>query len=185
MQLDRLVAFHKTLGDKTRLRILALLKKGPLHGQALAGKLGLKAPTITHHMTKLREIGLVSQRRDKNTIYFHLEEDRLARMSSAILNLSEPEFVVGDEKSKVVANFTDGSGRLTQLPAQRKKRLMLLEYMLRGLEQGRAYEEREVNEHIKQFYDDYATVRREFIMSHFMFRQDGVYELNPRDMWPI
>lgn len=50
MQLDRLVNFHKTVGDKTRLRIIGLLKEGPLHGQAIAGKLGLTPPTISHHI---------------------------------------------------------------------------------------------------------------------------------------
>ena len=41
MQLNELVNFHKTIGDKTRIRIISLLKEGPLHGQAIAGKLGL------------------------------------------------------------------------------------------------------------------------------------------------
>lgn len=65
MQLNRLVNFHKTMGDKTRIRIISLLKNGPLHGQAIAGKLGLTAPTISHHIAKLREIDLVYQRREK------------------------------------------------------------------------------------------------------------------------
>lgn len=77
MQLSRLVNFHKTLGDPTRIRILALLRHGPLHGQAIAGKLGLKPPTITHHMAKLRDIGLINERRDKNTIYFSLNVKNL------------------------------------------------------------------------------------------------------------
>ena len=68
MQLNRIVAFHKALGDETRIRIIALLQHGPLHGQAIAGNLSLKPPTITHHMAKLREVGLINERRDKNTI---------------------------------------------------------------------------------------------------------------------
>ncbi|BDG35728.1 hypothetical protein B4119_2015 [Parageobacillus caldoxylosilyticus] len=46
MQLSRLVNFYKNLDDPTRIRIIALLRHGPLHGQAIAGKLGLKPPTI-------------------------------------------------------------------------------------------------------------------------------------------
>lgn len=65
MQLNRLVAFHKTMGDPTRIRIVYLLSKGPLHGQAIAGKLGLTPPTITHHLHKLRDINLVYTRREK------------------------------------------------------------------------------------------------------------------------
>lgn len=89
MQLDQLVTFYKALGDPTRVRILAILANGPLHGQALAGKLGVTPPTITHHMAKLREAGVVYERRDKNTIYFYLHEAHVKRQSQAIVNVME------------------------------------------------------------------------------------------------
>ncbi|WP_217588398.1 metalloregulator ArsR/SmtB family transcription factor [Lentibacillus saliphilus] len=190
MQLDRLVRFHKTLGDKTRIRIIALLKNGPLHGQAIAGKLKLKAPTISHHIAKLKDIDVIYQRRDKNTIYFHLNERKLEQMSTAINRIGgEHMFEVFDineeEKAKLIRNFTEKDGRLKQLPAQRKKKLVLLEYMLGGLEQGQSYEEKDINAHIQQYHDDFATIRREWIMAQFMYRENGIYEMNPRDMWPV
>ena len=64
MQLHRLVTFFKTIGDPTRLRIIKLLSQGPLHGQAIAGKLGLTPATITHHLKKLRDTNVVYERRD-------------------------------------------------------------------------------------------------------------------------
>jgi predicted transcriptional regulator len=190
MQLNRLVNFHKTLGDKTRLRIIALLKEGPLHGQAIAEKLGLKPPTISHHIAKLRDIDLIYQRRDKNTIYFYLHEKKLMQMAQAIVLLgSEDMFgaieVDEEVKQKVIGNFLLANGRLKTLPAQRKKKLIMLEYMTKGLRTGKVYTEEDINNHIQQFYDDYATVRREWVMSHFMFRENGKYELNPREMWPV
>ncbi|MGG4507073.1 metalloregulator ArsR/SmtB family transcription factor, partial [Heyndrickxia sporothermodurans] len=87
MQMNKIVEFHKALGDLTRVRIIALLQQGPLHGQAIAGKLGLKPPTITHHMAKLREVGLIRERRDKNTIYFSLNEKILEGSAMAILSV--------------------------------------------------------------------------------------------------
>ncbi|WP_096187246.1 DUF2087 domain-containing protein [Evansella halocellulosilytica] len=190
MQLNRLVAFHKTLGDKTRIRIIALLKDGPLHGQAIAGKLKLKHPTITHHLNKLKQIDVVYQRRDKNTIYFYLNERKLTQMSDAINRIGGKEMfdtfdISEEEKVNIIRNFTLSDGRIKSLPAQRKKKLVLLEYMLRGLEQGEPYEERDINEHIKKFHEDFATIRREFIMAQFMYRHDGMYELNPKEMWPV
>lgn len=190
MQLDRIVNFHKTIGDKTRIRIISLLKAGPLHGQAIAGKLGLKPPTISHHLSKLKEIDIVYQRRDKNTIYFYLNKDKLERMALEIIRIGDEEMcerfdITDEEKSKVIKNFIDGNGKLKALPAQRKKKLILLEYMLRGLEHGKAYKETEINEYIQQYHQDFATIRREFVMAHFMYRQDSIYELNPVDMWPV
>lgn len=55
--------------------------------------------------------------------------------------------------------------------------------MAEQLEFGRKYSEKEINEFIKQYHDDFATIRREFIMHQFMYREDGVYELNPKEMW--
>lgn len=189
MQLSRLVNFHKTLGDKTRIRIISLLKEGPLHGQAIAGKLGLTPPTISHHIAKLREINLIYQRREKNTIYFYLDEKRLVFMAEAILKIGSEEmelFQVEDaEKYKVLKNFIQADGRLKTIPAQRKKKLIILEHLVKQLEVGVTYTEREINEYIKKYHDDFATIRREFVMCQFMFRQDGQYELNPKEMWPI
>jgi len=87
MQLNKIVEFHKALGDLTRIKIIALLQQGPLHGQAIAGKLGLKPPTITHHIAKLREVGLIKERRDKNTIYFSLNTKILETSAKAILTV--------------------------------------------------------------------------------------------------
>lgn len=199
MQLDLLVSFHKAIGDPTRIRILTLLANGPLHGQALAGKLGLTPPTITHHMVKLREAGVIYERRDKNTIYFYLHEANLKRGSDAILKLvfkgeeqpqsnaeearEQQKMNMDAEKAAIVKNFFTADGKLKQIPTQRKKKLIVFEHMIQGFETGKKYTEKEINEYIKKFHEDYATIRREFIMNHYMYRENGIYELNPREMW--
>ncbi|KGP92162.1 ArsR family transcriptional regulator [Pontibacillus chungwhensis BH030062] len=191
MQLDKVVNFHKVVGDPTRIRIISLLKLGPLHGQAIANKLGLKPPTITHHVAKLKQIGIVYQRRDKNTIYFYLDQKKLKASANAILQIGEvtnvrPEMNIEDkDKLSVVKNFFDTDGSLKQIPSQRKKKLVVLAYLVRGIETGKVYEEKEINEYIKQFHEDYATIRREWVMNHFMYRENNKYELNPKEMWPL
>jgi DNA-binding MarR family transcriptional regulator len=189
MQLNRLFEFHKALADLTRIRILATLASGPLHGQALAGKLGVTPPTITHHMAKLREAGLVKEKRDKNTIYFTLNKEALEQSALAILDLvRQPETLTeeGEDERQlglVLKSFFDEAGRLKTIPAQRKKRLVVFEHMLRGLTAGRTYTEAEINDYIKKYHEDYATIRREFIANHYMYREQGLYELNPPEMW--
>ncbi|MCK8488779.1 metalloregulator ArsR/SmtB family transcription factor [Paenibacillus sp. MBLB2552] len=189
MQLDRLVNFHKAIGDVTRIRIIALLQNGPLHGQALAGKLGVTPPTITHHMTKLREADLVYERRDKNTIYFYLNEKSLTLQAQAILNIgkalpaTEDKHEEAARKAAVLDNFFNKDGTLKHLPAQRKKKLIVLERLVKGLEPHRKYKEKEINEYILNYHEDYATIRREFIMNHFMYRENDIYELNPPELW--
>ncbi|MYL35306.1 metalloregulator ArsR/SmtB family transcription factor [Pontibacillus yanchengensis] len=191
MQLDKVVQFHKVLGDPTRIRIVTLLKHGPLHGQAIANKLGLRPPTITHHVTKLRDAGLVFQRRDRNTIYFYLDEKKLEQNAKAILTMGEDTKMKQDmqvdekEKLSIIKNFFAKDGSLKQIPSQRKKKLVVLAYLIRQIESGRIYEEKEINEIILPFHEDYATIRREWIMNHFMYRKNNQYELNPKEMWPL
>jgi hypothetical protein len=194
MQLSRILNYHKALSDATRVRILALLADGPLHGQALAGKLGLSPPTITHHMTKLREASLVSERKEKNTVYFYLNRETLMQDAMATvdtilgkqngdINLRGDRTVTDGERAKVIQNFFTPDGRLKNIPAQRKKKLIVFEWMLRGLQMGKKYSEQEINQHILQYHDDYATIRREFIINHFMYRENGMYEMNPPQLW--
>jgi hypothetical protein len=189
MQLNKIVEFHKALGDLTRVRIIALLQQGPLNGQTIAEKLGLKPPTITHHIAKLREVGLIKERRDKNTIYFTLNTKILEMSAKSILTVgtggdSKLEMSVTEgERSAIINNFFTKDGKLKNYPAQRKKKLVVLAHIVKGLKFGKVYQEKEVNEYLIQFHEDYATLRRELIMCQYMYRENNQYELNPIELW--
>ncbi|MGE7878626.1 metalloregulator ArsR/SmtB family transcription factor [Peribacillus muralis] len=190
MQIEKLVAFHKTMGDVTRIRIISILANGPKRGQAIAGILSLTAPTISHHLTKLKEINLVRDRREKNSVYYFLNDDVLQHYSRAlpemILNKGESKMdtqKLSGEQKKVLENFLTADGRLKTIPAQRKKKLIVLYHMASLLENGRKYDEKDLNSFIQTFHDDYATIRRELIIGSIMYRENSIYELNPREMW--
>ncbi|NGZ75211.1 DUF2087 domain-containing protein [Saccharibacillus alkalitolerans] len=197
MQLEKLVAYHKALADPTRIRMLILLSEGELNGQALAQRLSVTPATITHHASKLRAASLIRERRDKNTIYFSLDDYFIRSSGSATAELiyrrgaeasetaADSEMLEQREKTKasVLKSFFAADGRLKSIPAQLKKKLIVLEEMVRRLEPGRKYEEREINDFIRTFHDDFATLRREFIMHQYMFRENGIYELNPPELW--
>ncbi|MCM3594726.1 metalloregulator ArsR/SmtB family transcription factor [Metabacillus idriensis] len=189
MQLNKLVTFHKVMGDATRIRILALLSKGPKNGQTLSGILGLTPPTITHHLTKLREISLISEKRVKNTIYFQVNEKLLQQLSLGMMEIvtGKGELEVNQEKTaehtKILGNYLTKDGKLKTIPPQRKRRLIVLYHLAKGFEAGKKYPEKEINEYIKRFHEDFATIRREFIVNHIMYRENSIYELNPKELW--
>ncbi|WP_272036452.1 DUF2087 domain-containing protein [Paenibacillus sp. JJ-100] len=190
MQLEKIVAYHKALADPTRLRMLLLLSEGELHGQALAERLNLSQPTVTHHAAKLREAALIQERREKNTVYFTLNPYFIREYAQASVDFifkrkdhSDMTDVNETLKASIMRNFFSKDGRLRQIPAQYKKKLVVLEYLVEQLEFGRKYSEKEINAFIQNYHEDFATLRREFIMHQFMYREDGVYELNPREMW--
>jgi excisionase family DNA binding protein len=78
---------------------------------------------------------------------------------------------------KVFSSFIR-DGQVTSLPVQRKKRRYVLEYILKQFEPGKVYREDEVNRVVMKYYDDYCTVRREFIMEKMMTRSGGKYMRN-------
>lgn len=56
---DHLLSVLKALADPTRLQMLRYLNAEPLSASALARKLRLRPPTVTHHLQLLRLAGLV------------------------------------------------------------------------------------------------------------------------------
>jgi DNA-binding transcriptional ArsR family regulator len=67
------------LGESTRLRIMQLLPREPICQEMynvvdLAEELGLKQPTISHHLKILSEAGLIQGRRHCNSIYYYVDQ---------------------------------------------------------------------------------------------------------------
>ncbi|MFC6660855.1 DUF2087 domain-containing protein [Deinococcus multiflagellatus] len=66
-------------------------------------------------------------------------------------------------------------GRLSTLPAQRKKRDVILHELAGLFEPGRRYPEREVNAVLGEVYGDVFTLRREMVGLGVLAREAGVY----------
>lgn len=65
----------KTLGDETRLRILALLLRGEVCVCQIHESLRLPQPTVSRHLGWLRRAGLVAARRDGVWMHYRLSPD--------------------------------------------------------------------------------------------------------------
>lgn len=82
--------------------------------------------------------------------------------------------------AKVLSNYilvdkTSELRRLKDIPATRKKRLVILKWLASHFDQGINYPEAKVNEILKQFHPDCATLRREMIGYNLMQRESGIY----------
>ena len=62
----------KALSDPTRREILNLLKRGDLSAGEIADRFDMTAATISHHLSVLREAGLVLDERRGKYIYYEL-----------------------------------------------------------------------------------------------------------------
>lgn len=60
------------LGDRTRLRLLALLEREELTVAEMAGITRLAQPRVSTHLARLREAGLVVDRREGVSVYYRI-----------------------------------------------------------------------------------------------------------------
>ena len=180
-QMQTLLRFFKALGDESRLKIVGILAQEERSVDELAAMLELKEPTVSHHLARLREIGLVSMTPDGNRRRYRLETDVLQMLSKELL-MEETVASVSDSTSenawdqKVLDTFLD-SDRITQIPRSFKKRMVLVHWLAAKFEPGVRYSEKDVNEIIKRHHEDYALLRREMVDAHLMQRETGVYWL--------
>ncbi len=64
------VSLLKLLGNPYRLQIAYLLAKGEQTNEGMIAATGLSAQSFTHHLTRFRNRGFVSGRRDgRNVVY--------------------------------------------------------------------------------------------------------------------
>jgi hypothetical protein len=67
------------------------------------------------------------------------------------------------------------AGRLTAVPRRRPARLAVLDFLAGQFEPGRQYSEREVDEMLLRFHEDYCALRRYMVDEELMERRDGTY----------
>ena len=177
--LERRAEFFKALGHPVRLLILNLVQTRPRHGEELALILMLNQATISHHLGLLTNAGLLTAQKDQYYQTYSLAPGALQKTLHEIVFFPQadmPEQVEEDAfRKKVLATFIR-HGRLTAIPAQLKKRQVILEKIAESFEPGRQYSEREVNVILLDFHDDVATLRRGLIESGLMKRAEGIYQ---------
>src|SRR5690348_3766002 len=166
-EFQALLQFYKALADENRLKLLGILAHGERSVEELATLLQLRAPTVSHHLTRLKELELVGMRSDGNTHYYWLNVETLRNSHKQLLTpervASLVDNVEGDAwEQKVLRDFFEGT-RLKEIPASRKKRSIILKWLAQQFEYGVTYKEAEVNEILQRYYPDSAFLRRELI----------------------
>jgi biotin operon repressor len=177
-----LVQFFKALADENRLKIVGLLaREGESYsGEALAELLKLSPATVSHHLTKLAEAGLVTARMEGHSKRYSLHTEALHTMASKLLAREALPQAPGrsDPPSydrKVLNDYLLPDGSLRKIPAQQKKLLAVLRHLLNEFEPGETYPEKQVNAILGRFHPDTASLRRAMIEYKLMKREKGKY----------
>jgi hypothetical protein len=162
--------------------LISLIALG-LTDKEVAVKLGVAQSTIRNHRYKLRE-------KEKQAKLFLAMMDLLSNSTNKKINKLDSEVIcdahktatslddryniTDKEKIDTIKNCMDENGALKGFPAKEKKKIIVLEEIVRNFSKGKTYSEKEINRILKRIYEDYATIRRALIEYGFIERtNDG------------
>jgi DNA-binding transcriptional ArsR family regulator len=193
----------RALSEPSRLRILGLLAERSLSASELAAALRLSPRTVGHHLARLGKAGLVEEQASGGVARYGLRGSRLREMGRELqaIGRGASEDADGSGVEEVAPASPDGrmrsaeerrilrgflqDGRLTAIPAQERKKLIVLRYLAEtAFPEDREYPEKEVNRRLALVHPDVAALRRYLVDNRFMSRAAGIYRLRPPADWP-
>jgi len=205
-QPEYLLVQLKAFADKSRLTLINHLSAGEMTVGALAVKMELSEPTVSHHLTRLREAGLVSLRMAGNQRFYAINPkglDLFKQLASSIETIIEQyntsiaatipvpappsaedwiSALGWDEWDQQVLRKNTVNRQLTRLPNKRKKMAVIIRWLATLFQADKIYTEAEINDVLKAVYAaDYVSLRRDLIETGSLLRErsGGKYWLSP------
>ncbi|MGH9184846.1 MAG: DUF2087 domain-containing protein, partial [Acidimicrobiales bacterium] len=163
----------RLLADPDRRRVFAALTLGASTLDDVRTMTGLGVRSAATALERLVAHDLVV--RGSAGEHFVMEE--VLRQAAIDAVPAEPDDEHGDappDVAKVLRSFVRDR-RLVSVPAQRSKRLVILDLLAQDFEPGRRYPEREVNQILRRWNPDTATLRRFLVDEDFMERDASIY----------
>jgi hypothetical protein len=157
------------LADEDRLRVFAAVALGASTVAEIAERSGLDETVVQTALPRLVTSGLVSQD--------HGFRVSLEALQDAARRRPERNRGAADatpDEQRVLRNFVV-DGRLVRLPARQAQKQVVLGYVARRFDESRSYEEREVNDLLRGFHHDTASLRRYLVDEGLLEREAGVY----------
>lgn len=176
MKTEQSIAIMKALADQSRLAIVHSLLERSQYVEEIAKRHALAPSTVSFHLRKLERAGLVSTRKEQYYVVIEANtpifETTLREIVSAAPTGKELQDQRMEEYRRKVLDSFFRHGRLEKLPAQHKKRLIVLEQFALRFKAEHRYNEQEVTGLIMPLFNDYCTIRR-LLVDERLIRRDG------------
>ena len=164
----------RLLLDPDRLATVGAIARRAATSDELATVVGRPPAEVVRTLAPLVQAGLV--RREAGG--YRLDVDGWRAVAQDLPQAAPPSprvaFGMTTEEADLLSRFFVGE-RLVELPAQRSKRLVVLERLALEFEPGRRYAEAEVNALLGRFQPDHATLRRLLVDEGYLDRAGGEY----------
>jgi hypothetical protein len=162
------------LAEDGRLKVVAAVVLGATTPTAVAGATGLEPKVVTKALDRLIRGGLVEAGAGGLRVTSERFKEAAQHAAAARPQRRPEEFGATADQAGVLRNYLV-DGKLAQIPAQRSKRLVVLDFLAGQFEPGRTYPEEQVNYVLGRFHADYAALRRYLVEEEMLERRDGFY----------
>jgi hypothetical protein len=171
---ESLFRFFKTFSDVTRLRMAGLLLNQSLSLTEISMKLDVQSGQVQRNLQFFEKLNILVQNQEQH----HIDPHAIEALSAVIIAEHAPvkkkpfnNDHADQSERQIIKNYTDSNGKIRDLPKQAEKRMILLRHMVAVFHPGHPYSEKEVNQLLTQFSDDYASLRRYLIEAQLLKRE--------------
>ncbi|HVM00386.1 MAG TPA: DUF2087 domain-containing protein [Egibacteraceae bacterium] len=166
--------FLKVVLEPRRLAVLGSVALQARTVGEIAGRTGQRPREVLETLAPLVQGGVVTRAGDR----YAVSAEALRALARDLPQAAPPAREIGygmtAEEQAVLARFFSGA-RLTEIPAARGKRRVVLERIALEFEPGRRYAERDVNALLERYHGDYAALRRYLVDEGFLDRARDEY----------
>lgn len=163
------------LADPERLAVAGALAIAPRTATELAKELGIPVGRVRRHLSRLGVVGLARVEANRRT--YRLDPDVLRQAAKEAGPPREAGLALGavyEEEEAVLRSYFRG-GKLREIPHRQSKRRIVLTRLALEFEVGIRYPEKRVDEILKRFHPDYASLRRYLVEEGLLSRERGRY----------
>ncbi len=167
----------KALADESRLEIFKLLLDRNAYIEVISERLKLSPSTVSFHLKKLCDAGLVTSKRDQYyTIYSAVPEVAGFRIKDLVFsystNFKDQNKVELDYKEKILKSFFK-YGRLVKIPVQKKKREWVMERIANNFVPNKIYSLAAATKILAEVFDDTSLLLKEIHACGFLDVDSG------------
>ncbi|RKD30056.1 DUF2087 domain-containing protein [Thermohalobacter berrensis] len=155
--------------------LLDYFYKGLSDKEIVKARGGGSTSTIRNHRFKLKErekqakiflalMGLLNENNKSETNDKFIDIHKGATMVDNRYEITEKE------KEKIIKTYFEENGSLNVFPSKEKRKIVVLQHIVKNFKNDKKYTEKEVNRILKRIFEDYVTLRRYLIEYGFMER---------------
>lgn len=171
----------RLLAEPARLKVFAALVLGARSPAEVVDATGLEVRDVVAGLRRLADGGLVELTGDRAVPVERVFGELARQSATARAATTEPQEDHGYTDARVAGvlrAFVRG-GRLLGLPANRSRRIIVLEHLAQSFEPGVDYPERQVNEVLAAWSAgsgvDHVSLRRYLVDEDLLRREGGIY----------